>query len=179
MTGASLGHGLLFCLFSFVFGMGTAAFRAVLFGVLAGARLLPSPVREEKRNKVLSFFGYLFFDLTFFVLTASAYTVFLYAVNDGVLRLYSLLLALLGVMLLHRPAERLLARPLYRLFSLPITHVGRLFRRIGEKIKRNLTKAKKSCKIENEKQKAGKKTRTTGSKHDRNQHTRALPRLRR
>lgn len=180
MTGASLGHALLFCLFSFLFGAGTVILRAVLFASLAALRLLPDPrTRVTERNRVLLFFGYLLFDLSFFIIASSSYTVFLYVANGGVLRLYSILLALLAHLLLFRFAERVVTRPLYRLLSMPITLFGRLLRGLGENVRRNLTKAKKSCKIKSEQQKAGKQARISGRKHDCNQHTRAIPRLRR
>lgn len=191
MTGATFAHALLFCLFSFLFGVGTAVFRALLYAVLAAVRLLPSPIeREKKGNRVLLFFGYLLFDISFFVFTACAYMIFLYAVNDGIFRVYSLLFVLLSVCLLWQITDRLVNRPLFRLLSLPIglleklfrrlrPHLARLSKRSKRKTQSNLTKAKKYSRIKSEQQKAGKSARASGSKHDRHQHTRTLGRLRR
>ncbi len=59
------------------------------------------------------FFGYLAFDLSFFVLGGAAYMVFLYAENGGIFRLYALLLTVCGFLALRPAVLRFLARPLF------------------------------------------------------------------
>lgn len=110
---------LLFCLFSFLFGIASAFFVAWYRAVFSALRLLPrtsqamcdvpkedtpnntqkakkmhaSPKPRKKRKYIV---GYFLFDLSATLLLAVAYLLFLYAVNGGTFRLFSLLLAALG-----------------------------------------------------------------------------------
>ena len=116
MTGASLWAELAFCLFSFLFGAGIACFYGFFSGVLSALRMLPSPLAEREAGKIY-FWGYLVFDLLFFLVASSAYMIFLFAAHNGVFRIYSLLLLCGGAYLFRRAAMRAFARPVFFLFD--------------------------------------------------------------
>lgn len=122
--------------------------------------------RKGKRALPPHFFGYLFFDLSFFLAFAVCYLLFLFVVNEGVVRGYSLLCVLFGFLLFRKAAHRVLAVPLFRVgrffFSLlsfllsflilpAVLGTRRLIRR--KKEKKNLTKNEK-CSIVKEMKKS-------------------------
>ena len=74
---------------------------------------------KEKRKRGLPphFFGYLFFDLVFFLSFAVCYLIFLFVFNEGIVRGYSLLCVLFGFLFCRKTAHRMLAIPLFRLGS--------------------------------------------------------------
>ena len=144
MTEATHASSLLFCLFSFLFGVGMSGTHAVLYGVLAAARLLPlapkrapdteaSPSATDGTLPTLSekarsfFLGYLVLDVATFFLFAVLYLLFLFLWNDGVFRLYSLLFAVFGSLLTHRKARFFIARPVAFLLSFPFRALRWLF----------------------------------------------------
>lgn len=178
--GATHVSSLLFCLFSFLFGVGAALLHAALCGTLAAFRLLPpltgrgkreprapiaprtakdatvearaeTPPRQApgakteksresaeaiarsgvKPKKERRFFlGYLLLDLSFFLLFAVCYLLFLFLVHGGIFRLYSLALAALGAWAFRRAARTLVARPVYWLLSLPVRLLAAAFSRV-------------------------------------------------
>lgn len=149
VTGTPIPSSLLFCLFSFLFGVGLSVLHAVLRGVLSAFFLLP-PVerrasagdrhakepssapaeksddaakgaRDENKKKGTRRFvlGYLLLDLSFFLLATALYLLFLFLLHGGVLRIYSLLLLALGMLVSYPTARALVARPVFVLLSLP------------------------------------------------------------
>ena len=112
---------------------------------------------KEKRHRLPPFaVGTFFFDLFFFLSFAVLYLIFLFVVNEGVVRAYSLLCVFLGFFLLRRAAHRVLAVPLFRLGSFLFSLLAFLgsflifpvfvgIRRLSfeKKAKKNLTKSKK------------------------------------
>lgn len=156
VTGFPLSSSLLFCLFSFLFGVGLSVLRAVLRGGLSALSLLPPVVRrtdeegargketvslgeerpqdaangsEKKGKKKRPWryaFGYLLLDLSFFALAAILYLLFLFLLHGGVLRFYSLMLVLLGAFLSHSLCSLWIARPTAALLALPFRAVRAL-----------------------------------------------------
>ncbi|MBQ9736392.1 MAG: spore cortex biosynthesis protein YabQ [Clostridia bacterium] len=112
---------------------------------------------KEKRHRLPPFaVGTFFFDLFFLLSFAVLYLIFLFVVNEGVVRAYSLLCVFLGFFLLRRAAHRVLAVPLFRLGSFLFSLLAFLgsflifpvfvgIRRLSfeKKAKKNLTKSKK------------------------------------
>ena len=145
---APLSSRLLFCLWSFLFGIFAAALAALLRSVLSALRLLPCIGRAEgrlasafrlpprKKREGRHFVGYFLYDLSCGVGFFSLYTLFLYGYGGGVFRWYSLLLAVLGLLLAKAPALRLIALPAAFLSALarffPFC-VYRIFKRLREK----------------------------------------------
>ena len=121
---APLSSRLLFCLYSFLFGVGAAVLASLLRSVFTALRLLPCTekrgriasafrlpsIRKEKKKR-LFFIGYFFYDFLCGIGFFSLYMLFLYAYGGGALRLYAFLLSLLGLWLAKRPVSRLFAFP--------------------------------------------------------------------
>ena len=136
--GAPLREDLLFCLFSLLFGGAASLFAECLRTVFTALRLLsrrgqepPPPLRVK--------IGFFLYDTLLFPSMASFYMIFLYFVNEGVFRVYSLLLCVLGF-LLFAPLARLIACPLHsvlswiiRLLCTPVRIFRRFFMRGAEK----------------------------------------------
>ena len=148
----TLSSVLLFCLFSFLFGVFAAFFFQVCYAIFAALRWLPygqkgSKEKDEKPSaagtvKKRYVFGYFFFDTSSLVIIAALYLIFLYAVNEGVFRLYSLLLALCGGILFFRPA-RFAAYPLFCLLDRTVSVLVSLARLPAALLRRLLQKRKK------------------------------------
>lgn len=151
LMGAPLSFVLLFCLFSFLFGVLLAAFsegyRAVfaafhLFPLDGGVRTplsslcplhsgkkeAPASKKTRKRRLSLSVIGCFLYDLSLWILLSSFYMIFLYAANNGIFRFYSLLFTVLGFFLLRSMASHLLFRPLLFLLSWLVSALGLLLR---------------------------------------------------
>ena len=145
LTGTPLSLALLFCLFSFFFGVFCVFFTEGLRALFMALRLLPSDEerwwricalcrilekRQESTKKTkgkiapLHFVGFLLYDLLFWISLSAFYTIFLYAANGGSFRLYSLALVLCGFLLFKRTVARFFARPLFLLVSFVISLVG-------------------------------------------------------
>lgn len=95
--------------------MGAVFFHGLLHGTFSAFRILPPLDAAEKKKKYI--FGYLFFDLFFCLTVSSAYMIFLFAVHNGVFRVYSLLLACGGAYLLRHAARRFCFYPVFFLFD--------------------------------------------------------------
>lgn len=132
----------LFCLYSLAFGVVLCVLRTVMGAVLSFVCLLPT-AKETPRPRYAV--GYFLWDVLFFTMSAILYLVFLFATAGGVFRLYSLLLVLLGFLLFYPLGKFIflrlsrlflfLRRLAFRLVSLPLVPVLRLFRRIFQKKK--------------------------------------------
>ena len=139
MTGAAMTPLPLFCLLSFALGAVFCALRALMGAALAALSLWPVPpssrqppatpyidgvpqaaktapkaTSQKKRFASPHALGYFLWDLLFFVMAAIGYLVFSFATAGGELRLYSLLLVLLGFSLFY-PFGRFLFRTLARI----------------------------------------------------------------
>lgn len=135
---APLYTDLLFCFFSLLFGGFSAVFKECMHAIFLAFRLLS----DEKKTKRVPFHvkvGYFFYDFSLFTALASLYMVFLYFVNEGAFRFYSVLLCILGFFLFD-PVARLFARPIEYIFSriallfvLPMRHLCHFFRRLTRK----------------------------------------------
>lgn len=138
MTGTPLTEALLFCLFSFLFGIFLALFRAFFQGILSALRLLPREGGGAEKRRF--FLGYLFFDLFFFLIASFGYMIFLYALSGGVFRFYSLVLVALGFYFCHSFAHRFVFRPVSfvfsRFFSLLVLPWVTLFRLLRKRIRK-------------------------------------------
>ena len=121
---APLSSHLLLSLYSFLFGVFGAALAALLRSAFSALRLLPCtekggrlasafriPGRAKRTRKCGFYVGYFFYDLLCGVGFFALYMLFLYAYSEGVFRLYSLLLAVLGLFLAKAPAMRLFSFP--------------------------------------------------------------------
>ena len=151
LMGAPLSFVLLFCLFSFLFGVLLAAFSEGYRAAFAALHLFPldggvrtplsslCPLRNGKKKTPaskktrtgrpsLSVIGCFLYDLSLWVLLASFYMIFLYAANNGIFRFYSLLFTVLGFFLLRDMASRLFFRPLLFLLSWLFSASGLLLR---------------------------------------------------
>lgn len=136
----SLGSELSFCFFSFLFGMVLIWSREVLRGFLSALRLLPPLVKGGWGKGC--FWGYLLFDLLFFVLGSASYMIFLYASHSGIFRVYSLLLLLGGGYLWRRPAHHLGARPVFFCLDRILLPFRLLFRKCLRKKAKQLDESK-------------------------------------
>ena len=89
--------------------------------------VVPIAQTAKKRGTRRFILGYLVLDLSFFLLFAVFYLLFLFFVHGGVFRLYSLLFAALGAFAFRRVARALVARPSFLLLSLPFSLLSALF----------------------------------------------------
>ena len=96
--------------------MGAAIFYGGLWGLFSALRVLPPLDSEGKREKK-HLVGYFFFDLLFCLTTGAAYMLFLFALHNGIFRVYSLLLAFCGAYLLRHAVRRFFASPVFFLFD--------------------------------------------------------------
>ena len=144
---APLASDLLFCLYSFLFGMLFSLLAETLRALFMSVRLLRHDAIEG-RISALTVIGSFLYDVITFVSFASLYMIFLFVANEGVFRLSSFALVLCGFFL-FRPAARRMNRPLFwilfRLFgllggvlSVPARFCARLFRRIARKKRKRL-----------------------------------------
>ena len=90
--GAPLRHGLLFCLFSFLFGCAAAFFAELLRALFSSLGLLEG---KKKRISLRTVVGFFFYDVLLFSSLASLYMIFIYIANEGILRAYSLAVSIL------------------------------------------------------------------------------------
>ena len=121
---------LLFCLFSFLFGVFCSLFLWMTRALCSALRVLPYRERQEQKEKKTKrryVFGYFFFDFFSCVFLAVFYLIFLYAANGGAFRLYSLLLAVLGGVFFYAPAERI-AYPVFFVSSRIVSLLLRFFK---------------------------------------------------
>ncbi len=152
LMGTPLSLLLLFCLFSFLFGVFAVLYTEALRALFTASGLLPSkesrrhrisslcrmraqgkakpPKAEAKKEKPspLHVVGYLLYDLLFWLSLSVFYAVFLYEANGGIFRLYSLLLDLCGFLLFKGLAVRLFARPFFLVLSFALSFVGLFLR---------------------------------------------------
>ena len=140
VVGSPLFDGLLFCLFSLLFGLVAALVAELLRALLTSLWLLPKKESEEKIS-VCAAVGFFAYDVLLFTLLASLYTVFLFLVNEGVFRLYSLCLVICGFFL-FRPLARGMVFPIERalswLFSFPLLLFYSFFRCLTRKRRKRL-----------------------------------------
>ena len=130
----SLASELFFCFFSFLFGGALLFLRELLRGMLSALHLLPPVLSSDKRKAEKRYFGgYLLFDLSFFIFGSAAYMIFLFAVHNGVFRMYSLFLLCAGGYLARGPAFRFGARPVCFLLSRILLPFRLLFRKCRRK----------------------------------------------
>ena len=92
---APLRDGLLFCLFSVLFGGAAAFFTELLRALFTSLRLL-SGRKAEKGISLYAAVGFFLYDVLLFTSLASFYMIFLFVANEGVLRVHSILLAFFG-----------------------------------------------------------------------------------
>ena len=142
LMGAPLRDGLLFCFFSLLFGGGAVLYTELLKRIFTAFFLLP----RGKGEKISFRFavGFFFYDLFLCTSLSSAYMIFLYLANEGVFRVYSLLLCVLGF-LLFMPFARTFSRPFGFLLSeialcvtFPLRRLVQIFRRLVRKKRKRL-----------------------------------------
>lgn len=114
----------------------------------------PSETRKNKKsrrkhphqNEKTCFFGYLLFDLSFFVLFGICYMLFLYAENEGIFRVYAFLLTALGFGLTRHLIKNKIAAYVFAVLSLPFFFLGAVisfFRRVFLRFVRLFCRARK------------------------------------
>ena len=118
--------GLLIGLFYSLFYL-AASFLRTLDRPLSDSRIASLPervrgeIREKRKSKTVKgacFFVSFLGEIIFSLVTAAALSVFYYCFNDGIPRLFSLLMALFGFLLFRKTAGRLLCRMTDRLTEL-------------------------------------------------------------
>lgn len=125
LTGTSLSLALLFCLWSFLFGLFASLLAAGVRAIFLSLRLLS----DEKRESKISFraaLGFFLYDVIVAILLSCAYLIFLYVANGGIFRLHSLLLAVCGFFLFF-PVARCFFRPFQYLLSGVLAMLARIF----------------------------------------------------
>lgn len=115
LMSAPLREGLLFCVFSFLFGCFSSLFSAFFRAPFAAFCLLPDK-EQEKKVPPRVIIGCFLHDILLSLFLSSFYMIFLFLANDGTFRVYSLAFCLLGFFLFS-PISRTLAYPLVRVFS--------------------------------------------------------------
>lgn len=135
---APLRVGLLFCLSSFLFGGAAAFFAELLRAIFISLRLLTCK-REKNKISPRVVIGFFFYDILLFTSLASFYMIFLFVANEGILRIHSVLLALLGFFLL-RPLARKAFYPVERILSWIFALPFRLLRFFLERLSRKKRK---------------------------------------
>lgn len=141
--GAPLGEDLLFCLFSLLFGGLASVFTECLRTLFTAFGLIPRETSERKLSVRVAL-GYFVYDVLLYPSLAALYLIFLFFTHEGVFRVYSLLLCVLGFFL-FTPVARWLTRPLgyllsraWKLIGAPVRLFCGFLRRLPRKKRKRL-----------------------------------------